>query len=92
MRDVPKTPGEACFTPRYASRSQTVMETRAQTPTILCALWAGPPQACPHLTSWCSGIWVPHPFVSALCEMYALPALLSSVICQHWILRLKSIN
>lgn len=40
-----------------------VIETRAQTPTILRALWAGPLQACPHLTSCWQWDLGPIPFL-----------------------------
>lgn len=69
-----------------------VVEARAQTPTVLCALRAGPLHPVRVLVAGDSGIRVPYPFVSALCEVYALSTLVSSVTCKHWMLKLKHIN
>ena len=92
MKDVPKPPGGTYFIPRYAHRSQTGGGSEAQTPTVPRALWAGPLHPAHVLLAGDSGIRVPHPFVSALCEVYALSTLVSSVTCKYWMLKLKHIN
>lgn len=90
MKDVPEPPGGTCFIPRYVHRSQTGGGSKSS--DVLCALRAGPLHPVRVLVAGDSGIRVPYPFVSALCEVYALSTLVSSVTCKHWMLKLKHIN
>lgn len=73
VKDVPEPPGGTYFIPRCAHRSQTGGGSKAQTPTVLRALWAGPLHPAHVLLAGDSGIRSP-----------TLPYL-HSVRCMHFL-------